>query len=188
MTDLRTYIQQFIVLQPREWQFVQERFERVELHPQQLLLKEGSVCRYLYFLEEGLLRYFIWNDGIDKTKFFTYHNIFFTSIRSFRRGLPATENIQALEYCRLQRVHIDRLKEIQTAIPRWQSLTTAVVSQVQVWTEDLMLALQNETAADRYRKMLVQQPDLVRRIPLKYLASFLGIAPESLSRIRRQMA
>ncbi|MEM9919260.1 MAG: Crp/Fnr family transcriptional regulator [Bacteroidota bacterium] len=186
--SFKKYVSKYIVLGSSEWAFVEERLERMSLSSRELLLEEGRICRHLYFLEEGLLRYFVWRDGQDITKFFTYGNIFFTSIRSFQKQLPATENIQALEDCQLLCIRFEHLLEIRKAIPQWHLLTAAVISEVQGWTEDLMVALQNETAQERYRRMLNEQSELSNRIPLKYLATFLGIAPESLSRIRRQLA
>ncbi len=62
------------------------------------------------------------------------------------------------------------------------------MSQVNIWTDELLVASLNETAEQRYRRMLDEQPDRLQRIPLKHLASYLGIAPESLSRIRRKVA
>jgi hypothetical protein len=61
------------------------------------------------------------------------------------------------------------------------------VQEVQYYTEQLLIDMQSETAEDRYKNMLQQSPELVQRIPLKYLASYLGIAPQSLSRIRKSL-
>ncbi len=69
----------------------------------------------------------------------------------------------------------------------WNSFGRKITQEVQFFTEEILEELQTETAEDRYFKLLNNQPSLVQRIPLKYLASYLGIAPQSLSRIRKKV-
>jgi hypothetical protein len=73
-------------------------------------------------------------------------------------------------------------------LPSWNLLARKVTQEVQFFTEQILEDLQNETAEARYRHLLENQPDLLQRIPLRFLASYLGIAPQSLSRIRQKIA
>ena len=97
MTGLREFMESYAVVPEEEWQVIVDSFERNEFRKNELILMEGAVCRYFYFLEEGLVRFFVLNDGDEVTKFFTVAPYCFTSKDSFRNQLPARESIQALE-------------------------------------------------------------------------------------------
>ena len=151
-----------------------------------MLLQEGKICRHLYFLEKGLLRYYFDKEGLEITKYFTTAPYMFTPQTSFSQTIPATESIQAIENSivwMMKREDAYRLLEI----PSWSEFIRKLIQQVQIYTEEILRDLQTETAENRYRSMLINEPEMVQRIPLKYLASYLGIAPQSLSRIRKKL-
>ncbi|MCC5611286.1 Crp/Fnr family transcriptional regulator [Nostoc sp. CHAB 5834] len=149
-----------------------------------LILTEGQVCRPLYFLERGLLRFFVLRGGNEITKYFTDAPYVFTSQKSFTAQQFAQESINTLEDCILWRMTYDdayRLLEISS----WNTFIRKLLQEVQQYTEEILEALQTQTAETRYQTMLVNQASLIQRVSLKYIASYLGIAPQSLSRIRK---
>lgn len=151
-----------------------------------LLLEEGKTCKHLYFLEKGLLRFFVWKDGLDITKYFTDVPYVFTSQKSFNQQIPAQESIETLEDSIIWQMSYEdanRLLELKS----WSTFIRLLVQEVQTYTEEILEALQTQTAEQRYKMLLQQDADLVQRVPLKHLASYLGIAPQSLSRIRKKM-
>ena len=187
MHPFRQYIGQYTSLPQGEWENIQAAIHPCTVSRDAHLLEEGHVCRKLYFVEEGLLRFYVWNEGEDKTKFFTVPPYLCTSQYSFTQQVPARENIQALEDCRLW--VMDRSDAYRLlALPGWNTFVRCLVQQVQHYTENLYLELQQQTAEERYRRLLTQQGSLLNRIPLKYLSSYLGIAQPSLSRIRKKLA
>ncbi len=150
-------------------------------------MEEGSVCNHLRFLESGLLRFFIWKDGETVTKFFTEAPYMFTSQRSFNQREPARENIEALEDSLVWEIRYEDHKALlQLGI--WNELAAKVTQEVQFFTENILEDLQNETAENRYRSLLKNRPQLLQRVPLKHLASYLGITQQSLSRIRKNLS
>ncbi len=183
----RRYIAGFTTLTDAEWVAIRECLSP-EVYPAgSTLLREGEVCRRLYFVETGLLRFHFNQDGDDVTKFFTIAPYCFTAQTSFRLQRPSGEAIEALEDCavwELSQSDAYRLLEL----PGWADFIRELVQDVQRRTEDIMTEQRLLPAEQRYRLLLESEDRLVGRVPGKHLASFLGIAPQSLSRIRRRLA
>lgn len=188
MTEsFRHFVNARVSLSQAEWR----RVESV-MHPQQwqsgsLLLAAGQVCRYLYFLESGLLRFSEWSHEVEKTKFFAVPGEIFTSQISFSQQIPAKEQIEALLPSQTFCIGYEDQQALYDAIPAWSRLFRLVIQEVNGWMEALLLESQTRSAEERYRELLEEEGHWVGKVPLKYLASFLGIAPESLSRIRKKM-
>lgn len=180
------YIQNYTPLSITDWQKIAPYLKRKQYKKGDLLLKEGMVCQHVYFLESGVLRYFIWKDGQDISKFFTLPPYCFTSQRSFTTETPATENIEVLEDAVVWVMH---RKDAYTLfdLKSWSTFVRTLVQEVQFFTEQILEEIQNETAENRYIKMVETGDILLQKIPLKHLASYLGIAPQSLSRIRKKI-
>ena len=184
MHPLRRFITNYTSLSNAEWSQIETCLVRQEVAKGTLILAEGKICRHLYFLESGLLRFFILKDGNDITKYFTDMPYVFTSQKSFASQQPSRESIETLEDSVLWRMtYEDAYKLLK--IDAWSTFVRKLIQEVQTYTEEILEALQTETAENRYRAMLTAQPSLVQRVPLKHLASYLGIAQQSLSRIRK---
>ena len=186
MHPFRQYIQKYTPLPDREWQLIQPLLRYREIPAGFSLLEEGKRWQDLYFLEEGLLRFFVWRDGRDITKFFTTAPYCFTSQRSFAQQLPASENIESLTASSLW--SLDRTSAFELlAYPAWSTFVRLLIQEVLFYTEQILAEMQQETAEQRYRKMLLEGDPLLQEVPLKHLASYFGIAPQSLSRIRKKI-
>lgn len=186
MHPFKKYISTYTAISNQDWKKIEVCLKRKVIRPNELLLREEQICRHVYFLESGFMRYFVWKDGIDVSKFFTIPPYCFTSQRSFDLQIPANENIEALEESivwEMTREDAYRLLEIKS----WSTFVRKLVQEVQFFTEEILVDLQNETAETRYAKMLENGDILLEKVPLKHLASFLGIAPQSLSRIRKKL-
>lgn len=183
----RTFIEAgYVLLAKEEWLEIEKALTYKEVKPNQLVLEQGQVCRYLYFVEEGLLRYFILKDGEEVTKFFTEAPYLFTSQVSFNNRKPANENIKTIEHCKIWAMHYDDAYRL-LQLPGWETFIRKITQEVQYYTEVILEEIQTQTAEERYRFMLNDNPALLQRIPLKYLASYFGIAAPSLSRIRKNI-
>ena len=187
MNALRSFIGRYTALPADEWELIGACFEKRLVKKGEVILPAGKICKHLYFAESGLLHFYINKDGTDVTKFFTEAPYFFTSQASFNAQKPANESIQAIEPCiiwQITYVQANALYELKS----WTDFARKIIQEVQFFTEEILEALQTETAEFRYEKMVRNNPALLGRIPLKYLASYLGIAPQSLSRIRKKRA
>ena len=187
MHPFRQFIQNYTPFTDADWQQIEPHLVRKEVKKETLILEEGKICRYLYFLESGLLRFFILKNGVDVTKFFTDVPYCFTSQKSFPAQIPAHESIETLEDCVIWEMSFTETYRL-FALSNWSVFTRKLVQEVQAYTEEILEDMQTETAENRYRKMLFDNDPLLHRVPLKHLASYLGIAPQSLSRIRKSVA
>lgn len=189
LSSLHTFIEEKITLTEKEWLFVAERLETVSINANTLLLREGQVCGHLYFVNKGLMRFFITtSDGKDTTKFFTPEHQLFTSQQSFSTQTPARENIEALEDAELLAISHAALQHIYNDVPKWHTLIRRVLQDVNGMTERIYMDNITITAEERYRRLLLDEPEIALRAPLKHIASYLGVTPESLSRIRKKIS
>ena len=186
MICFRRFIESYTDLSDADWHIIQQAFEKKEFAKNEIILAEGSICRYFYFLEKGLIRFFVNTDGNEITKFFTNAPYCFTSKNSFRMQTPAKESIQSLEKTVVWQITLKQANEL-LELKSWNNFTRKFVNEVQTYTEELLWEIKTETAEERYKKLLLQYPELTQRIPLKHLSTFLGIAPQSLSRIRKKL-
>lgn len=186
MHPLRAFITNYTPITASEWNQIEPCLAREKVAKNTLLLAEGTVCRHLYFLESGLLRFYIQKDGAEVTKYFTDIPYVFTSQKSFTSQQPAKESIETLEESVLWRMKYDDAFSL-LAVDSWNTFIRKLIQEVQSFTEEILEAVQTETAENRYRALLTTQPALIQRVPLKHLASYLGIAPQSLSRIRKNI-
>jgi CRP/FNR family transcriptional regulator, anaerobic regulatory protein len=97
LETIKHFIENYTAVPAREWDEISGYFEKRIVERDEVLLQEGKICRHLYFVESGLLRFYINKDGNDITKFFTEAPYFFTSQVSFNSQKPSLENIQAIE-------------------------------------------------------------------------------------------
>ncbi len=187
MNNLKKIIENYTSLPTDEWEQISACFEKRIIKKDEIVLAEGTICRHLYFAESGLFRFYINKDGNDITKFFTEAPYFFTSQASFNAQKTATENIQAIEESIVWQITYQQTNEL-FKIDSWADFARKITQEVQFFTEEILEDIQTETAEFRYERMLENNPKLLQRIPLKYLASYFGIAPQSLSRIRKKLA
>ncbi len=182
----RDFIHQYEKLTDAEWEMVANRLHPLHLKKGDILLKEGQICNHIWFLEQGFLRFFIWKDGEAISKFFTLAPYTFTSQRSFNLRQPTKENIEVLEDSIIWEIGFDDNQKLMQ-IPSYNTFVRKLIQEVQHFTEQIMESLQNKTAEERYRVILEKNPKFMQRVSLKHLASFLGITPQSLSRIRKNI-
>lgn len=185
MHPFREYISNYNVLSDKEWQKVEKCISKKKYKKGEIILNSGKVCRKLYFLETGFLRYYLLTDGKDVTKYFTQAPYCFTSQRSFTKEIPAEDNIVVLQDSIIWEMSkadaFELLKNLQ-----WSEFVRKLVQEVQFYTEQILEELQNKTAEERYALMMQNNDPILTNVPLKHIASYLGIAPQSLSRIRKK--
>ena len=184
MQQLVTHITTFHRLSPEAENALQECFTKIYLNKNEFLLTQGNVCRHLYFLEKGALRGFYNLDGKEITHWFGFENDFVTSFHSFITGEPAVENIQLLEGCTLWTIAKETLNDLLNRYSDIERLVRIIYENYYIRLEERYVNAQFKSARERYENLLQQMPYIIERIPLGYIASFLGISQETLSRIR----
>ncbi len=185
MQPFRAFIEKYQKLSEPEWEEIKSCLMQKTYPKGELILESGKICSKLYFIEKGFLRYYLWKDGNDVTKFFTEAPYCFTSQRSFTNNIPAQENIVATTEAviwEMNKTDAFQLLKYQN----WSEFIRKLIQEVQFFTEQILEEIQNHTAEERYIKMLEENNPILTQAALKDIASYLGIAPQSLSRIRKK--
>lgn len=187
MKEFKKLIEKYTIVPDDDWIIIQKAFTKQEFPKNALILEEGKICRYFYFYESGLVRFFCNVNGEDVTKTFALAPYCFTSNISFRNQTPATEGIQALEKTVLWKITFEKYNELEQ-LDSWKNFIKKLYNEIQEYMERWLLESKIYTAEKNYQLLHERFPaDFLQRIPLKHMASFLGVAPQSLSRIRNNL-
>lgn len=184
MQELLNYITTYQPLSNEAEQALQECFTKITLAKNEFLLKEGKICRHLYFLEKGALRGFYNLDGKEITHWFGFENDFVTSFHSFITGEPAVENIQLLEGCTLWAIAKETVTSLLNQHHDIERLVRITYEKYYIRLEERYVNAQFKSAKERYENLLQKTPYILERVSLGFIASYLGISQETLSRIR----
>ena len=149
-----------------------------------LLQAIGHTCRTLYFMEKGAARIFYYKDSTDITEYFAFENAFIARVESLFSGRPSRKAIEVIEDAELVAINAPELFRLYDQYPEIERLFRKVTESGYVETVNRLENLQFHSAEERYRDLLEAHPEIVQRVPLKYIASYLGITQVSLSRIR----
>lgn len=158
----------------------------LELQKGEIFVREGAICTQLLFIYKGLLRYYFYHDGNDITKDFAVdtQNPFCTAYTSFMLQRPSEIWIEALEPCTFSSWHSRDVLPLFQDHPLWLQFSKTMADQLFYRKEKKEIELLKCSAEERYRRFLLDYPGLSQRVPQYHIASYLGITPESLSRIR----
>lgn len=151
------------------------------------LLKHGQVCKHIYYVNKGFVRIFYYKNGKDITEWFASEGHFCFSITSFFEGVPSKLVIEAVEDSEiilLSKAGLNKLKKTNIEIA---NLLIEFFSGSLILSQKRMESIQFETAKKRYYNLLKEQPSILNKVPLQYVASYLGITQETLSRIRSKV-
>jgi CRP-like cAMP-binding protein len=161
--------------------------ERRVYRKRALLHKVGDICRFMAFIESGTVRIFHISRGVDYTSKIYFENGWVTDFPSFTSGLPGQFGLQALEETVVTMVQKEKLEAAYRQFPALETIARITTEKVLLRTAETALFLSSDKPEDRFRRLLAEQPNLFQRVPQKYIASLLGISPESLSRIRKRL-
>lgn len=153
-----------------------------------LLLKAGQVSEHIYFIKKGAIRGFIKEGKKDITTWITAENEVVSSISTLDSRTPALENMQAIENCELLALTFDDFQNLYVEFPEFNIVARKVLQKYYQDAEGRAFIARLTKAENKYRLFIKRYAHLVNRIPLKYIASFLGITLETLSRVRKRIS
>jgi len=187
--NLIRLIQELLPMSPAKAAQVAEKFKPGRIARNDYLLKEGAVCNESHFIEQGIVRSYIYDlDGNDVTTEFYSKRMFVSNFLSFFKRTPSEENIQALTDCETWYVTYDDMQESFHTVPEYREFGRLNIINQYGMLKQRMLSMLQKTAEQRYADLLGSRPDIVQHIPLKHIATYLGITDTSLSRIRKDIA
>jgi CRP/FNR family transcriptional regulator, anaerobic regulatory protein len=180
-------IKSLVPLNDSEEKAFLEILEVATFKKKDFLLQEGKVCNTITFINNGCLRVFYNVDGIENTIQFFFADSWYTDYASFLTGQPTIENLQALEDCEVILIKKIDLYKLYDKMPVFDRVGRVFAENAFLSISQLNQMKTNEEPEERYRNLLQQRPELVQQIPQHYIASYLGIKPETLSRIRKRI-
>lgn len=148
------------------------------------LLKAGHTCHNICFIQKGLLRCFYVKDNQEVCSWFMKEGDVITSVESFFYQKESYESIQAIEDCEVFCIEHSQLEYIYHHFPEFNFISRVLLQKYYTLSEQRLYSLRMQRSQERYEYLLQHYPELILRVPAKYLASYLGISEETLSRIR----
>jgi CRP-like cAMP-binding protein len=186
--ELISSIKSIINLTPKEVDHIDQLFKKKEFKKGDFFLAEGQVCKQVGFIVSGLIRYYINHDGEEKTYAFAEENNFVCNYESFLPQTPSTKIIQALEDCEMLVISLADLQIFYKSIAQGERFGRLVIGQVFIQLLQDLSSFYTDTPEYRYEKFVKEHPGLQQRISQYHIASYVGVKPQSLSRIRRRIS
>jgi CRP-like cAMP-binding protein len=180
-------IQSIIDLTPKEVDCIKLLWKEKSIKKGDFFLAEEQVCKQVAFIVKGLMRYYINHDGEDKTYAFAQENNFVCNYESFVPQIPSTKIIQVLEDCEILQISYADLQTFYKSITEGERFGRLVIEQVFIQTLKDLSSFYTDTPEYRYEKFIKQHADLQQRISQYHIASYVGVKPQSLSRIRKRI-
>lgn len=172
-----------------EFEMLLSCFEVKLIPKKEFYLKPGKACRHKAYVNKGCLRnYVIDEQGHERVLFFPMEDWWVADIDSYYSGEPATNYIQAIEDCELLEISKENFRLLETKIPKLSQWYSVKMTRRATTVNRRMEELKTMSPKERYLDLLKTRPDIFQRIPLQYIASYLNIEPQSLSRLRKQIA
>lgn len=185
---IRNYISRFVSFTEEEWHAHEALLIRKTIGKGEFLLKAGEVCNHVTFINKGYFRVYNVIREQDLTVNFTFEGNYVTDFASFVSRQPTVDNIVAMEDAEVLLLNYDDMQIAYEKYPVWQKFGRMIAEYILIFIVDRNRSLLFLTPEERYVKLMKDRPKVIAQVPLKYIASYLGITPEALSRIRKRMS
>jgi len=187
-SEFRKYIRQIIPLSDLELAQLQKILQFKHIQKREHLVEMNQICDKVVFFMNGYFRFYHFsNEGIEITSDFYFAPGFVTSYTSLITGNISKVNVQAMDEMQLLVLYKHDLEDLYQKSHAIEHLGRIIAEQVAITSEKHLFSLLFQSAEERYQNLLSQNPEFVKSIPLQYIASYLGISPETLSRVRRKI-
>lgn len=192
MEQIKTYLEDSSRLtgyipSEKDWEIILPKLVRKEFPKKHLLTKEGQTENYLHFIENGIARFYIPKEENDVTFNIVFDNGFLSAYDSFLTQTPSTYNIETLTNTTLWQLTYNDLQIIYQETELGNIIGRLASEELFLKKQKRELSLLNLKAEQRYLNLFSEQPKLIEQIPLKYIASYIGVTPQALSRIRKRV-
>jgi len=184
--NLKKFISKYVVLSDAELEDIANKFKSKTVTKNNYLLRQGDICRDLVFVQKGCLRLYYVKDDIEVSVWFAFEQSSAIEIYSFISENPSNYFLQAIEDSEVLYLPKAELHKLYQQQPKMQEMMRNFWEDVILNLINRFTALQTDSAEKRYLDLL-DKPAYLETIPQKYLASFIGVTPTSLSRIRKQI-
>ncbi|HEY3404516.1 MAG TPA: Crp/Fnr family transcriptional regulator [Ohtaekwangia sp.] len=185
--QLRKYIASIFSITEEEWSFHRNLLSRKKLFKGEFLVEAGEVCNYVSFINRGSFRAYWDVDGHETTKNFFFENEYASDYESFLTRKPARINVKAMEDCELVELDYESVQSLYEQYPVWQKYGRLIAESLFLHLAQRSRDLLSKSPEELYLDLMHTRPHIIERVPLLHIASYLGVQPESLSRIRKRV-
>ncbi|MFT6204613.1 MAG: CRP-like cAMP-binding protein [Spirosomataceae bacterium] len=187
MDRLIENIKLYASLSEQEIQFLRNAVDKKVYNKNEIIFTEGNVSDEIYFVTKGCVRLFYNVDGTDKTAFFYTEGQFICAGESYTFNIPASENYQAVEQTEIFVFTKSKIDVLLKEIPKLEIIARIATENELITCQKVIASFVTKSAEERYIDLLETQGELFHRVPQQYIASFLGVSPETLSRIKTRV-
>lgn len=180
-------INDYIPLSDWEVNYVTQLFVAEKYSRKQAILKEGDVCRKLYFVAHGIVRFSQFSKGEERTYVFRPEGSFCNDLESFLCQLPSMNNIYSVENTRILSITYDNLQLFYNNILHGDRFGRLAIEKVFVMVVNHLTTFYSKSPEQRYITFAKKHPELIQRIPQHYIASYVGVTPQALCRIKKNL-
>jgi CRP-like cAMP-binding protein len=186
MNEFSDFIKSKIAITASDLTIILSNFKIKQVKKGQLILKRGQIAQQYFYIKSGALRFFFGEFDEQLTAWLVCQNEFFTEISSLNPQNPTRFNIEAIEDTELIYVDKAEMEKLYKQLPAWQEFGRITWEAMAVRMIDQIISFQTLSAEERYLEFLTKT-ELVKTVPVKQIASYLGITPNALSRIRKNL-
>ncbi len=187
--NFKYFLRQITPISDKEFDETVIFFQEQTLRKGDFFVKQGKICRQIAFINKGVLRTFYLNNKAEETtSCFCTENSLTTSYKSYILQQPSTLSIQALEDTELLVIDYENLERLYSTSMVWQNIGRAFAQREYIVMEQYASVLNNETAKEKYLRLLKEQPTVLQKANIEDIASYLGITRRTLSRIRQEIS
>jgi CRP-like cAMP-binding protein len=166
---------------------VLDSFQLLELQKNEYFVEAGSICKHFCYIESGILQHAIAVLGEEKTTYLALKNSLTSALNSFKNKVPSRKSIKALFDCQLWVIDANTFNRLLSNNEAFNRFYYNLIENQIFRIDDYRIDLLTLTAEERYKKLLLNENELLQKVPLHYLASFLGISSRHMSRIRKNI-
>ncbi len=189
MNELYPILKDLIGLTKSEWEIFSPKLERKVVKAKTILVREGNIGRNLYFIESGLLRTYHLLEGKEINTYFACDNQFISSFASFISQTPSFETLETIEDSIVYELSYDSLTNLYKTSRTFEKLGRILAEKNYLCVQERTYSMQTKTAKQKYLDFIkTYDKKIIQNVPQHQIASFLGIAPESLSRVRKEIS
>ena len=187
-SEIVRLISKYLPLSDKDAQIVTDCIPVKNFKKGAILLREGQISCESYIIFKGLVRKYYLDDGEEKTSEFYTENEAVSSPQSYNKKIPANHYIECIEDCRLAVLTYDKEQELIKKVPGYETLCRVSIEEELGAQQEKLAKFTMSLPEKRYLDLLENRPNLLQRVPQYFLASYLGVKPESLSRIRKRIS
>jgi CRP-like cAMP-binding protein len=185
---LKASIAKIIDLSEDEWKTVLSYFFPMRLKKKEPWFTAGSSCNEVSFVVSGCIRTYVMKDGNERTGQFFFENDWYTDYSTWLGKAPTTFGVEAIENTELLLISFRDLERLYQQLPKFERVGR-IMAESALWSICLQkVAYMKESAEESYLQLIETRPHVIERVPQHMIASFLGIEPETLSRIRKKIS